>query len=196
MKNLAMILLFSAFGACGDKEYIPCPGRQPVWKTCVDGVYRCDPNTVEVPGADASLGCVPKGVYDFICESPCPPYSKILLRSNGLAIGQSITGANTLRVQVLKDDHPSEKDWGASEDEQFFAKPLTEKGGYHLEMLYPTLYRVWDGTKEAFSKNFVEGRINATQDSIFLTYHYGWDATQNYRENRCDLVFVKTDYFK
>ncbi|MEY3241265.1 MAG: hypothetical protein RIR11_2703, partial [Bacteroidota bacterium] len=37
------------------------------------------------------------------------------------------------------------------------------------------------------------GRMTESMDSIYMTIHYGWDKEADFKENRCDLVFVKSN---
>lgn len=198
MKNATFsCLLFLTLFSCKSKEPLPCEGPQPSGRICENGVYRCMPDMVEVPGAAAGLGCVPKGFYDFICTNPCPPYSAMLLRSGGFVVGPDLSGSNVMTLQIVADDSPQGNgDWGPTRDEKLFATQPAGSEEIRLEMPQPAFYRIWDETRQSFSKNHVEGRLNASRDTLFLTYWHGWDPARDYRENRCDLVFVKTDLLR
>lgn len=199
MKQVILFFFPLFFITSCDPEPINCEGPQPSWKTCIDGEYHCMEGTVAIPGASDSLGCVPKGFYDFICMNPCPPHSVILLQSRGFKIEPSTIGNNSMSLQFCTDNGVNLKgDWGPGMGETFYANPVPGSQEILIDMAFPIsgLYRIWDPIRQDFSRPSASGRINATRDTVFLTYWWGWDAEQDYRENRCDLVFVKADFLK
>jgi hypothetical protein len=198
MRYFIFFLMIILFTACKKQPIINCEGKQPMWKTCDNGTYRCMENKVEVPGMPESYGCVPKGMYEYICHEPCPPYTKLLManRSGSGIFVNDVNGFKSLNMSIMSDVNVANMqrgDWAPSENETFWVKPLPNKQGYSLEMFYLDTYRIWDESKQDYSKSSMVGRMTESMDSIYMTIHYGWDKEADFKENRCDLVFVKSN---
>jgi hypothetical protein len=187
-----------SFTACKKQPIINCEGKQPMWKTCDNGTFKCMENAVEVPGMPESYGCVTKGSYEYICHEPCLPYRKLLManRYSSSVFVKDPNGFNSLYMGIMADVNTTNMqrgDWAPSRNETFWAKPLPNKQGYSLEMFDLNLYRIWDESKQDYSKSSMVGRMTESMDSIYMTIHYGWDKEADFKENRCDLVFVKSN---
>ena len=201
MKLLLKIFLLCCIIACNKKESAPC--QQEIigarsGKMCVDGEIKCNPHLMEVPGMPQTYDCIPKGLFNFVCNNPCPPYTKLLLTTKGeLLIKKDPNGLDVIEVGIRTDlDHLGQANWGPTHGEQFWINPLPENKGFRLNDWSGSVYRIWDPVKVKFSKTLVEGSMNMAKDTMFLTYYWGWDEEQDYKENRCDLIFVKTDAFQ
>jgi hypothetical protein len=194
MKFLIFSLILLSLASCRQEIPVKCGEQQPVRTICVEGSYQCQDGAVRVPGMPDSYGCVPKGMVDYICNEPCLPYKKLLMSIR--SEGQDVNGLDALTLDVIADVNLANMeriDWAPSRNETFWIDPLPNNQGYRLHMFDLNMYRIWDESKQNFSKASLEGRMNMARDTMFLNIRYGWDPAQDFKENSCDLIFVKAN---
>jgi hypothetical protein len=194
MKILIFSLMLYSIISCKQEIPVKCPEQQPVNTICIEGNYQCQDGTVRVPDMPDSYGCVKKGRFDYICTNPCPPYKMLLMDIT--REGKDVNGIDALTLDIISDvnlANMDRTDWAPSRNETFWIDPLPDNQGYRLHMFDLNMYRIWDESKQNFSKASLEGRMNLARDTMFLNIRYGWDPAQDFKENACDLVFVKSN---